>query len=132
VAVAGYRTDRFPGFFVRDSGHPLDWSLDSPEQVAAALRAQRDQGVHRGALVVGNPLPAADQLDASWHDQILADGLSKLERKGVAGKAVTPYLLAHFHAATGGQSLAANELIIRRNAALAAEVAVALAGQPDP
>jgi pseudouridine-5'-phosphate glycosidase len=131
VAVAGYRTDRFPGFFVRDSGHGLDWSLDSPEQVAAALRAQQGQGVHHGALVVGNPLPAGDQLDPAWHDRLLADGLSRMEQEGVTGKAVTPFLLAHFHAATGGQSLAANELIIRRNAALAAEVAVALAGQPD-
>lgn len=131
VAVAGYRTDRFPGFFVTDSGHPVDWMLDSPEQVAAVLRAQRAQGVHRGALVVGNPLPVDEQLDPGQHDAVLADGLARLVADRVTGKPVTPYLLAHFHAATGGQSLAANLAIIRRNAALAAQVAVALAGSPD-
>ena len=130
VAVAGYRTTRFPGFFVTDSGHELAWSLDSPEQVAAVLRAQREHGTHRGALVVAQPLPADQQLDPAWHDRVLAEGLSKLERESVAGKQVTPYLLAHFHTATSGQSLAANIAIIQRNAALAARVAVALAGSP--
>jgi pseudouridine-5'-phosphate glycosidase len=117
VAVAGYRTDRFPGFFVTDSGHGLDWSLSSPEQVAAVLRAQR-------------ALPVDEQLDPAWHDRVLADGLSRLAQSGVTGKQVTPFLLAHFHAATGGQSLAANISIIRRNARLAAAVAVALAAPP--
>ncbi|MPZ27856.1 MAG: pseudouridine-5-phosphate glycosidase [Micromonosporaceae bacterium] len=132
VAVAGYRTTRFPGFYVTDSGHELPWSLDSPEQVAAVLRAQRAQGTHRGALVVGNPLPVAEQLDPDWHDRVLAEGTARLAREGITGKQVTPFLLAHFHAATGGQSLAANVRIIRRNAALAAQVAVALAGRPAP
>jgi pseudouridine-5'-phosphate glycosidase len=130
VAVAGYRTDRFPGFFVTDSGHGLDWSLSSPEQVAAVLRAQRAQGSHPGALVVAHPLPVDEQLDPAWHDRVLADGLSRLAQSGVTGKQVTPFLLAHFHAATGGQSLAANISIIRRNARLAAAVAVALAAPP--
>lgn len=130
VAVAGYRTTRFPGFFVTDSGHRLGWSLDSPEQVAAVLRTQRAQRVHRGALVVAHPLPTDEQLDPAEHDRVLAAGLSRAEREGVAGSAVTPFLLAHFHAATGGASLAANVRIIERNAALAAQVAVALAAAP--
>lgn len=128
VGVAGYRTDRFPGFFIRDSGFGVDWRLDTPEQVAAAMRAQRDQGVHRGALVVANPLPQDEQLDQDLHDRTLAEGLAIVERDGVTGKRVTPVLLSHFHTATQGRSLAVNVRIILRNAALAAQIAVA-AGQ---
>jgi pseudouridine-5'-phosphate glycosidase len=130
VAVAGYRTRRFPGFFVTDAGYDLGWSLDSPEQVAAALRTQRAQRLHQGALVVANPLPAGEQLDPALHDRVLAEGLSIVERDRIAGQAVTPFLLAHFHTATGGESLAVNVRIILRNAALAARIAVALAELP--
>jgi len=126
VAVVGYRTRRFPGFFVRDSGFPLDWSVDSVEELAAVMRAQRAQGVHPGAVVVANPLAADEQLDPALHDRVLAEGLAALRRDGVTGKAVTPALLAYFHSATEGRSLAANVRIILRNAALAARLAVAL------
>jgi pseudouridine-5'-phosphate glycosidase len=126
VAVAGYRTRRFPGFFVTDGGYELGWSLDSPEQVAAAVHAQRAQRLHPGALVVANPLPADQQLDPALHDRVLAEGLSLAERDGIGGQAVTPFLLAHFHTVTGGESLAVNVRIILRNAALAARIAVAL------
>jgi pseudouridine-5'-phosphate glycosidase len=129
VAVVGYRTDRFPGFFITDSGFGLDWSVDSPEQVAEVLATQRAHGAHAGALVVANPLPADEQLDPQLHDRVLAEGLAKLEREGVTGKAVTPFLLAHFHSATEGRSLDVNVRIILRNAALAAQIAVATAAQ---
>lgn len=128
VAVVGYRTGRFPGFYLTDSGFDLDWSLDTPTQVADALRARQAQQLHPGALVVANPLPTSAQLDPAWHDRVLADGLSRLSPERITGPAVTPYLLAHFHAATGGASLTANIEIIQRNAALAADIAVALAG----
>jgi pseudouridine-5'-phosphate glycosidase len=127
VTVVGYRTTRFPGFFITDSGYLLDWSVDSPELVATLLRAQRDQGLHRGGVVVANPLPPDEQLDPVLHDQVLQSALSKMDGEGVAGKAVTPYLLSHFHSATQGQSLAVNVRIILRNAALAAQIAVARA-----
>jgi pseudouridine-5'-phosphate glycosidase len=126
VAVVGYRTRRFPGFFVSDSGFPLDWSVDSPAELAAAVRAQRALGVPPGALIVANPLPPDEQLDPRLHDRVLAEGLAAVRRDGVTGKAVTPALLAHFHAATGGASVAVNVRLILRNAALAAELAVAL------
>jgi pseudouridine-5'-phosphate glycosidase len=129
VSVVGYRTDRFPGFFISDSGHPLDWSLDSPALVAAALRARREQGVHRAALIVANPLPADEQLDPALHDRVLREGMAKLDAEGIAGKAVTPFLLSHFHSATEGLSLAVNVRLILRNAALAAQIAVAAAGR---
>jgi pseudouridine-5'-phosphate glycosidase len=127
VSVVGYRTTRFPGFFITDSGFALDWSVDSPQTVAALLRAQREQGVHRGAVVVANPLPVDEQLDPALHDRVLQDGLSRMDSEGVTGKAITPYLLSHFHTATRGASLAVNVRIILRNAALAAQIALALA-----
>jgi pseudouridylate synthase len=130
VAVAGYGTHRFPGFFVTDGGFDVDWRLDSPEQVAAVMAARADHGVKAGALVLGNPLPAEEQLDRELHDRTLAEGLALLERDGVTGKAVTPFLLAHFHSSTEGQSLAVNVRIILRNAALAARIAGAATPAP--
>ncbi|BCJ72976.1 pseudouridine-5'-phosphate glycosidase [Catellatospora sp. IY07-71] len=129
VGVVGYQTNRFPGFFIRDSGFGVDWRVESPEQIAAAMRAQRAQGAHRAALVVANPLPEDEQLDPALHDRTLADGLAVVERDRVTGKQVTPVLLSHFHSATQGQSLAVNVRIILRNAALAAQIAVAAAAR---
>ncbi len=125
VTVLGYGTDRFPGFYLTDSGYPLDWRVETPSQVAAVLRAAR--GLTEGAVVVANPLPVEEQLDPALHDRVLTEGLAGLERDGVTGKDVTPYLLAHFHSATSGESLAVNVRIILRNAALAGQIAVAAA-----
>lgn len=127
VTVVGYRTRRFPGFFIADSGFDLDWSVSSPREAAELLRARRDQGVHGSAMVIANPLPADEQLDPALHDEVLASGLSLLDSRGITGKAVTPFLLAHFHAATEGRSLDVNIRIILRNAELAARIAVAAA-----
>jgi pseudouridylate synthase len=134
VTVLGYRTHKFPGFFISDSGFPLDWSVQSASQVARVIRAQRGQRVHHGAVLVANPLPVNEQLDPALHDRTLFDGLARLERAGVTGKAVTPFLLAHFHSETHGASLDVNVQIILRNAALAAEIATALVTGPasDP
>jgi len=125
VTVVGYGTDRFPGFYLTDSGYPLDWRVDSPEQVAAVLRAARNLGTGTGAVVVANPIPADEQLDPDLHHRVLADGLAGLDRDGVTGKDVTPYLLAHLHDATAGRSLAVNVRMILRNAELAGRIAVA-------
>ncbi|MDQ7906501.1 pseudouridine-5'-phosphate glycosidase [Phytohabitans sp. ZYX-F-186] len=127
VTVLGYGTRRFPGFYITDAGFDLDWSVETPEQVAAVLAARRAQGVHQGGLVVANPLPLDEQLDPELHDRTLAEGLAKLRAEGITGKAVTPFLLAHFHSATGGKSLAVNVRIILRNAELAGRIAVAAA-----
>jgi pseudouridine-5'-phosphate glycosidase len=132
VAVAGYGTRRFPGFFITDSGFEVDWQLDSPEQIAAFMKAREEQGVTSGALVLGNPLPVDEQLDPAVHDRALTEGLELLGRHGITGKAVTPFLLAHVHETTEGQSLAVNVRIILRNAALAAQIAVAARPAPAP
>jgi len=123
VGVAGYRTDRFPGFYLADSGHPVPWRLDSPEEAAAAIRARGELGVE-GALVVANPLD--EQLDPELHERVLAEALAAAEREGVRGRDVTPFLLAHFHDGTGGESLRANVRLVMRNAELAAQIAAAL------
>lgn len=127
VSVVGYRTDRFPGFLVSDSGFDLDWTVHSAQQVAQIAAAQRAQAAHTGALVLANPLPVDEQLDPGLHDRALADGLALLAERGVEGKEVTPFLLSYLRTATGGASLTANIRVILRNAALAAEVAVAIA-----
>ncbi|HEX8518797.1 MAG TPA: pseudouridine-5'-phosphate glycosidase [Pseudonocardia sp.] len=136
VPVVGYGTDAFPGFYRRDSGLPVPWRVDRPEEAAAVWRAHRALGratdgtAGGGAgLVLAQPVPAADELDAALHDRLLAEGLERLGADGVTGKDVTPALLAHFHAASGGASLATNVALVRANAELAARVAVALAAQ---
>lgn len=126
VAVLGFGTDRFPGFYLTDSGHAVPWRVDRPEEVAAIMAARRDLG-DEAALLVTNPLPADRQVDPALHDRVLRDGLAAAEGAGVRGKDVTPFLLAHFHDASGGESLRANIEIILGNAALAARIAVAAA-----
>ncbi|MGY1701886.1 pseudouridine-5'-phosphate glycosidase [Geodermatophilus sp. SYSU D00766] len=128
ITVVGYRTTRFPGFYVADSGSALDWSVDSAEQAAAVLAARRD--LTPGAVVVANPLPADEQLDPRLHDRVIADALAAAESAGVRGKAVTPFVLDHLHRASGGATLAVNVRLVLRNAELAGRIAAALAGTP--
>ncbi len=122
VGVAGYGTDRFAGFYLADSGYPVPWRLDSPEEVAAALHARRELGID-SALVIANPLD--EQLDPALHERVLTESLAAAEAEGVRGRDVTPFLLARFHSETGGESLRANVRLVLRNAELAARIAVA-------
>ncbi|CAL9290931.1 pseudouridine-5'-phosphate glycosidase [Streptomyces sp. SudanB91_2054] len=128
VAVAGYGTDRFPGFYLADSGHPVDWTLDTPEQVAAVMRAQDALRGPRSALVVANPVPEEEQLDPALHARVLADALRACEAEGVTGQAVTPFLLSHLVRHTDGASLEANLAAVRGNVRLAARIAAAWTG----
>ena len=129
VGVLGFGTDTFPGFYLTDSGHPLDWRVDSPGEVAAVMRARTALGADDRGLVVANPLPIDEQVDPELHDRVLRAGLTAAAQAGVRGKEVTPFLLEYFHRESGGASLTANVRIILRNAALAAQIAVA-AAQP--
>jgi pseudouridine-5'-phosphate glycosidase len=128
VAVAGWRTSRFPGFYLADGGFDLDWRVDGPEEVAAAM-AQADALGVGAALVVANPVDPAEQLDAAEHERALADGLARAREAGVTGKAVTPFLLDHLHRATGGRSLDVNVAVARGNAAVAGAIAAAWAAR---
>ena len=125
VPVLGYGTDAFPGFYLSDSGHRLDWRVDSPEEVAEVLAARRALGTDDRGLVLANPLPPGDQVDPALHERLLRDGLRAAQEARVRGKDVTPFLLDFFHRESGGATLTANITIVRRNAELAARVAVA-------
>jgi len=127
VPVLGYRTDAFPGFYRRASGHPVPWRVDGSAQAAAVWRAHRGLGAS-GGMVLAAPVPAAAELDHDLHDCLLADGLALVAERGVTGKDVTPVLLEHLHAASDGASLTANVALVLANAELAARVAVALSG----
>jgi pseudouridine-5'-phosphate glycosidase len=127
VAVLGYRTDRFPGFYLRDSGYALDWRVESAAEVAAILRSRAALGTDGYGLVLANPIAAADALDPQLHEQALTSGLAEASRAGVRGKALTPFLLAWFHERTAGASLTANIALVLGNARLAGEVAAAAA-----
>jgi pseudouridylate synthase len=124
VAVAGYRTSRFPAFYLTDSGQDLDWRLDSPAEIAAVMAA-RDQLGDESALLVANPLAPDKQLDPGLHDRILAEALAAADAAGVRGKTVTPFLLDYMQRATGGASVAVNLDVARGNIALAGQIAVA-------
>jgi len=128
VCVLGYRTDRFPGFYLADSGHPVPWRVDTPAEVAAVMRAQAGLGLGRRAIVVANPLPEAEQVDPALHDRVLSQALAAATAQGVRGGSTTPFLLERFHRETGGATLEANILLVRRNAELAALIARAAAG----
>jgi pseudouridylate synthase len=130
VTVLGYGTDRFPGFYLSDSGHPAPWRVDSPGEVAAVMRAREELGLARGAIVVANPLPPEAQVDPDLHDRVLAAGLAAADRNGLHGGAVTPFLLDLLHRETAGATLEANVALVRRNAVLAARIAVAAAATP--
>jgi pseudouridylate synthase len=126
VPVLGYRTDAFPGFYRRDSGHPVPWRVDTPADAAAVWRAHRALGSPTG-MVLAQPVPPGDELDAGLHDRLLDEGMALIARRGISGKDVTPALLEYFHTGSGGASLRTNLALVRANAELAAQVAVTLA-----
>jgi len=123
VTVLGFGTDRFPGFYLSDSGHPVPWRVDSAAEVASVVRAREGLGTESSAVVVANPLPLDEQLDPELHDRVLADGFAAAEAAGMTGKDVTPFLLDHLARETQGASLEANVRLVLRNARLAAEIA---------
>jgi pseudouridine-5'-phosphate glycosidase len=131
VPVVGYRTTNFPSFWLRESGHTIDWSVDSADEIAAIMRSQDALG-HGQGIVVANPIPLAEQWDPDEHDRIIAQAFAAAEATGVHGKAVTPFLLGYIVDASGGKSLEVNLDIARNNVRLAAEIATAWSeGAPD-
>ncbi len=128
VAVLGYRTAEFPGFYLSSSGRPVDWTVREASEVADVMRAQDTLGGLDSALVVANPVPEAEQLDPRLHDRVLAEALAAADRAGVTGQATTPFLLAYLTEHTEGASLEANLAAVRGNVRLAAEIAAHWAG----
>src|SRR4249919_1243529 len=127
VGVLGFRTDRFPGFYLADSGHDIGWRVESPQEVASILAARDRVRTTDLGLILANPISSDDELDRDAHDRLLESGLAAADRDAVHGKDVTPYLLDWFHRESDGASLRANVALVRSNARLAAEVATVYA-----
>jgi pseudouridine-5'-phosphate glycosidase len=122
VPVVGYQTGEFPAFYSRSSGLKVPMRADSPAEVASIMRSKWDLGLP-GAVIVANPIPAADEIPASEIEPVIAAALAEAEARGIRGKDVTPFLLAEIARATEGRSLRANIALVKNNARVAAEIA---------
>jgi pseudouridine-5'-phosphate glycosidase len=126
VPIVGYRTNAYPGFYVVDSGYAIAHRVESPQEVASIFMAQCALGL-RTALLVGNPVPADEQLDPALLAGVVEKAWLAADAQGIQGQGVTPFLLDFIRRETGDASLDANVALYRNNARLAAQVAVALA-----
>ncbi len=122
VPVLGWRTDELPLFYRAGGGPPVSARVDSAQEAALVARLHWRLGRHSAVVVARPPVESLDV------ESLIEDGLEAAERAGVAGQAVTPFVLAYLHAESGGRTLEANRRLIADNAALAAELAVAYAG----
>ena len=125
VPVLGYRTDEFPAFYSRHSGHGVDARMETADEIAGALRAHWGIGLSSGA-VIANPIPEEHEIAASELDGWTAQALALADDAGVHGKDVTPFLLARLHELSGGATEQANKELVYNNARLAARIAAAL------
>jgi pseudouridylate synthase len=131
VAILGYRTSELPAFTTSSSGLHLEHRAESPAEVARVARAHRRLGLP-GAIVVANPVSAAEAVDRDVMDAVLQMALQESKRRQISGKAITPFLLDAVRQATGGASLRANRTLLVANARLAAQIARALQEDADP
>jgi pseudouridine-5'-phosphate glycosidase len=125
VPVIGYGTDDFPAFWTRSSGLRADRRLDTPAEVAQFLQTQFSLGL--GGVLIGNPIPEADAMDSAYISSMIEQALADAAAAGISGKATTPYLLQRIFELTDGRSLVSNIALVKNNARVAAEIAVALA-----
>ena len=123
IGVVGFKTNAFPGFYLTDSGFTIEHRVESAAEIAKIIASRKALKTHKSALVIANPVK--HEMERKRHDAILKSGLASAHKNGVIGKAVTPFLLEHFHTASEGESLAVNIEIIKSNSALAADIAVA-------
>ncbi|USG66231.1 pseudouridine-5'-phosphate glycosidase [Brevibacillus ruminantium] len=124
VPVVGYKTSDFPSFFARESGFGVDFRLDTPEEVAAVMDTKWKLG-QKGGMVIANPVPEADALDHNEIEAVILQALKEAKENGIAGKKVTPFLLAKVKQLTEGKSLKTNIALVKHNAAVAAQIAAA-------
>jgi pseudouridylate synthase len=129
VPVVGYRTDCFPAFWSRASDLPVPIRLDTPAAIADLVRA-KDRLRLNGGVLVANPVSEEDEIPSDEMRRLIDDAVEAARRRGIAGKAVTPFLLSHLNRVTEGRSLTANIALVKQNAALAARIAVSLAQPP--
>ena len=126
MPVIGYGTEELPAFYTRKSGFGVDYRVDSPEELAAMFRAQRELD-YKGGMLVTNPIPEQYAMDKNVIDAAIEQALAEAKEQGIHGKATTPFLLAKVVELTGGDSLESNIKLVLNNAAVAAETAACLA-----
>lgn len=126
VPIVCYGTDDFPAFWSRTSGLPAPLRLDTPDEIAAFVRAKIVLGIQSGTMIA-NPIPAADEISATEMASYIERAVNESVDAGITGKAVTPWLLDRIFTITGGKSLTANVALVKNNARLASEIALALA-----
>ena len=126
VPVIGYGTEELPAFYTRSSGFGVDYRVDSPAELAAMFKAQRDLE-YRGGMLVTNPIPEKYAMDKAVIDAAIEEALKQCKEQGVHGKETTPFLLAKVVELTGGDSLESNIQLVLNNAKLAALTAAELA-----
>lgn len=125
VPVLGFGTDHFPAFWARESGFSVDHRFDDAESVAKMLAIQSD--LDMGGVLIANPIPEADAWEASAIEGFITQALADADAKGVKGKAMTPFLLQRIFELTDGRSLVSNIALVKNNARVAGDIAVALA-----
>ena len=125
VPVMGFGTDELPAFYTRKSGFGVDYRVDSPAELAAAFKAQRELGFNNGMLVT-NPIPEQYAMDKAVIDAAIEQALRESVEQGIKGKETTPFLLARVSELTGGDSLDSNIQLVFNNAKVAALTAVEL------
>ena len=125
VTVVGYQWDELPAFYSRKSGLPIDARVESAEDVARIYRAQRELGIESALLVVV-PVPAQFEVPAEELQIVLTTALEDAEWKGIAGPALTPFLLSQMAERSGGSTLRANIALLENNARVAGEIARAV------
>jgi len=126
VPVIGYRTGDFPAFYSRSSGLKVPMRADSAAEIAEMMRSKWELGLE-GAVGVAKPIPEADEIPSAEIEPVIAAALAEADRLGIRGKDVTPFLLSEIVKATKGRSLQANIALVKNNARVAAEIAVAFA-----
>jgi pseudouridine-5'-phosphate glycosidase len=122
VPVLVYGTDRFPAFWLTDSGYTVEHPVFSPGEIAEVMAATDALGL-TGGILVANPLPEALQLDPDLHERLLAEALEAADAHAVRGKEITPFLLDYIHQHTDRGSVAVNLEIVRGNCWLGADIA---------
>lgn len=123
VPVIGYQTDNLPAFYSRDSGFPVDYRVDTAEEIAAAIKAKWAMKLN-GGLLIGVPLPEEHAMPNEEIDSVIVDAIAEMQQQGISGKETTPYLLGSIVERTGGKSLDTNIQLILNNARVAAKIAV--------
>ncbi|MBU5312798.1 pseudouridine-5'-phosphate glycosidase [Tissierella carlieri] len=122
VPVIGYQTDELPAFYTRESGFKVNYRMDTPDEIARALKAKENLNM-KGSMVIANPIPIEYAMDYSYINNAINDAIVEAEKLGIKGKETTPYLLDKIQKLTEGKSLTANIQLVYNNVKLGAQIA---------